>query len=278
MTTFPFLNSAGSAAFASQPTCRRLGATALLLACGAGTLGAQTAPAPTVVHKIESGVSYSRGDYGLTEDTEVFVVLATYVLDASSWRLRATLPWLHISGPAAVVANGTGSIGGPVRPTDASESGFGDSMLSLTYKINPLSDGLRTDFTAKVKAPTGDEDRGLGTGEFDYYAQLDFYRSFNGTTPFFNAGYRYLGDGLYQLDDGFYASGGVVVPLSDPSSIGAAVDWREAIVPGGDDAVEATAFYFTRINTAWTATIYGQKGFTDASPDYGAGASFSFQF
>ncbi len=229
--------------------------------------------------KLESGVSYSRGDYGLDTDTEVWVAPVNVVHETSRWRIRATLPWLHLSGPAAIVATGGNAAGGPVRPDDASTSGLGDSMLTLTHKSTPVSpDAWHADVSAKVKFPTGDEERGLGTGEFDTYAQLDFYRSIEGWTPFLNGGYRWLGDGLYQLKDGFYASGGLLCSLSDSSSVGASLDWRQKIVDGGDDALETTAFYHSRLSPRWSTTVYAQTGFTDASPDFGAGAQFSFGF
>src|SRR5690606_18090185 len=194
------------------------------------------------------------------------------------WTLRATIPWLQIDGPAAVVASGGSTAGGPVRPSAASTSGLGDSILGLTYKLNPDAVGLHTDLTAKVKFPTGDDSRGLGTGEFDYYGQIDFYQSFNGITPSVTGGYRVLGDGRYQLDDGFYGSGGLVFLVADRTTLGASLDWRQRIVAGGDDALESTVFFFRQFNPNWSGTFYGQTGFTDASADYGLGTSFSFSF
>lgn len=236
-----------------------------------------TTPSPTI-QKLESGVNYSRGDYGLAEDTEVFVVPFNYVAERGPWALRATLPWLQLNGPAAVVAGSNGSVGGPTRPTSSSESGLGDSVVALTYKTNTGPTGPHFNFTGKVKLPTGDEDRGLGTGEVDYQAQVDYYESFGSTTPFMNVGYRVLGDGLYQLEDGLYASGGVAFLVAEGTSIGASLDWRESIVTGGDDAVESTLFAYRKLNADWSTTVYGQKGFTDASPDFGFGVSLSYEF
>ncbi|MCF3651931.1 hypothetical protein [Synoicihabitans lomoniglobus] len=260
--------------------CGGLAALAFVAGMARAQSGGASASAtsPAVVQKLETGVSYSRGDYGLATDTEVLVVPFNYVNETGPWKFRATLPWLHLTGPAAVVADGGGTAGGPVRPNGSSTSGLGDSMLTATYALAAPPAGWRTDLSAKVKLPTGDEDRGLGTGEFDYYGQVDFYRTYASFTPFFNGGYRVLGDGIYQLKDGFYASGGVVVPIADASSIGGALNWREAIVAGGDDATEASAFYHTQLSSNWSTTVYAMKGFTDASADYGAGASFSFKF
>lgn len=239
---------------------------------------AQPTPPPSAIQKIEGGVSYSRGSYGLADDTEVIVVPFNYVAERGRWALRATFPWLRLSGPAAIVGGSSGAVGGPTRPSNASSSGIGDSLISLTYKTNPEPVGPNLNFTGKVKLPTGDETRGLGTGEFDYQAQIDYFQSFNGTTPFANFGYRVLGDGLYQLDDGFYASAGMAFLVADGTSVGASLDWRESIVTGGDDALETTLFAYRKLNKDWATTVYGQTGFTDASPDLGLGFSFSYQF
>lgn len=260
---------------------RSLRISALIAAATVAVTGVaigQSGPATSPVKKLELGMSYSRGDYGLAEDTEVLVVPASFVREAGAWVFRATMPWVYLTGPAALVANSGGGAGGPMRPNDDSTSGFGDALLALTYKLNPAPDGLHTDLTGRVKLPTGDGDRGLGTGEFDYYTQVDLYQTFDGTTPFMNAGYRVLGDGRYQLDDGFYASGGVAVRVADGTSVGGSVDWRQRIIAGSDDSVETTIFLFRRFSPTLSGTFYAQKGFTDASPDYGLGTSFSFSF
>ncbi|GAB5558414.1 MAG: transporter [Synoicihabitans sp.] len=239
---------------------------------------AQPTTSSSVVQKLEGGLSYSRGDYGLGTDTEVIVAPFNYVSESGPWSLRATLPWMYLKGPAAVVGGSSGAVGGPSRPNNASSSGLGDSLLALTYKTNPDPVGANINFTGKIKLPTGDENRGLGTGEFDYQAQIDYFESFDGTTPFLTGGYRVLGDGIYQLDDGFYASAGVAFLVADGTSVGGSLDWREAIVPGGDDALESTFFAYRQLSKDWSTTVYGQTGFTDASPDFGLGFSLTFEF
>lgn len=234
--------------------------------------------APAAITKLEFGASYSRGDFGLASDTEVLVAPVSVIYETKTWTIRATLPWVRLEGPAALVADGGAGAGGPVRPDNAATSGLGDSSLGFTYKTTRQPGGLHTDWTARVKFPTGDEDRGLGTGEIDYHLQVDLYQSFDRVTPFFTAGYRILGDGRYQLDDGFFASAGAAFLVAPGTSLGASLNWRQRIVARGDDAWDSTLFAYRKLNENWSGTIYAQKGFTNASADYGMGLSLIYQF
>lgn len=256
----------------------------LVLAClalaGAGAaLIAQNRDQPaSPVVRIESGFTYSRGSYGLEADTEVFAVPTTLSYEPGRWAFRATVPWVNIKGPASVVGSAGSGAGGPARPTTASEFGVGDSVLSATFKANTGADRLNVELTGRLKLPTGDDDRGIGTGEIDEYAQVDFYRTLGGITPFATLGYRWLGDGRYQLADGGFASGGMAFHVAEGTSVGAAYEWRDAIVDGGDRAREASVFIFHQFTPKWNSQLYVLKGFTDASPEIGAGALLSCRF
>src|SRR5688572_22906250 len=161
-------------------------------------LSAEPDSAAPPVWTVGSGVSYSQGDYGFATDTEFFSAPLNLGYEGRSWLLRASIPWITIEGPAA----NTGG-GGVPRPTTASESGLGDIFVSATYRFGEVLGPVHAAFTGRVKFPTADEARGLGTGETDYYSQLDFYRVLGSATPFVSLGYRFLGDSaVYQLKDG----------------------------------------------------------------------------
>jgi hypothetical protein len=129
-----------------------------------------------------------------------------------------------------------------------------------------------------VKAPTADEDKGLGTGETDYAAQVDLARVLGKTTLFGTLGQKFFGDpeGL-DFRDPVYASVGVSQKLTE-SSIGVAYDWREKATASGDAISEATLFYVLKLSPVWKTQIYLVKGFSDASPDWGAGIVQSYRF
>ena len=127
--------------------------------------------------------------------------------------------------------------------------------------------------------PTADEDRGLGTGATDYYGELTLSRTVGNATPFLTAGYRVLGDNAsYHLRNGAYVSGGAHFRVSAASVITAMLNWRQPIVAGGDDSVDALLMITHNLNTRWRFMAYGLAGFTDASPDVGTGMQLNYRF
>jgi len=240
------------------------------------------APAPTPANiKVGIGYDYSRGSYGLSQDTEVTFIPLHLNYDQDRWAFKASIPFINIKGPATVVAGGgTGSGGGaPTRPTTSSESGLGDITVSGTYHLRPVPGELNIDLTGRVKLGTADEDKGLGTGETDYYVQLDLYQNFGVITPFANVGYRFLGSNAsFQLEDGFYATAGAAFRVNDTTIVGAAYDWRYRIIDGAENGTDALGFISYTPNETWNVLGYVLIGFNDASPDLGLGTLLSYKF
>ena len=152
-------------------------------------------------------------------------------------------------------------------------------MLSATYHARPVPGELNVDFTGRVKFGTADEDKGLGTGETDYYGQIDLYQNFGTITPFGTVGYRVLGtNATFQLKDGMYASAGAAFRVSTKTVVGAAYDWRSRIIEGAQNGTDAIAFVSTSPNDRWNVLGYLLTGFNDASPDYGVGGLATYKF
>ncbi|HKB56412.1 MAG TPA: hypothetical protein VKC51_02385 [Lacunisphaera sp.] len=246
----------------------------LALLTGTAVLSAQSTPTPPAVTTLSTGFDYSRGDYGFTTNTEVFSTPLNLGYENHAWALSANFSYLRIKGPATVVAGS-----GTARPTSASESGLGDIYLGATYHFGPVAEQTNLDATARVKLPTADEARGLGTGAADYYGELTLSHIFTSVTPFATAGYRVLGDtATYQLRNGVYASGGAHFRVSPTSIVTALLNWRQPIVQGSDSSFDATAMFTRDYNARWRVMAYATKGFTNASPDVGAGFQASYRF
>jgi hypothetical protein len=245
-----------------------------------------TAPDPVETPaniKLGVGYDYSRGSYGLAQDTEVTFIPLHLNYDQGRWAFKASIPFITIEGPATVVAGGgTGGGGGggaPTRPITSSESGLGDITVSGTYHLRPVPGELNIDFTTRVKFGTADEDKGLGTGETDYYVQFDVYQNFGVITPFANVGYRFLGSNTsFQLEDGFYATAGAAFRVNDTTIVGAAYDWRYRIIDGAENGTDALGFVSYTPNETWNVLGYILVGFNDASPDLGLGTLLSYKF
>jgi hypothetical protein len=229
---------------------------------------------PAPAWTVGTGLNYSKGDYGFPTDTEIFSAPVNLDYESGSWLLRASIPWIRIKGPAA----NTGGGGAP-RPTASSESGLGDIYASATYRFGETLGPVNLAFTGRVKFPTADEVKGLGTGETDYYGQFDFYRTFGSSTPFVSLGYRVLGDSvLYPLEDGVFASAGSHFRVSPATIWTVAVNWGQRYVAGGDAATDAMLALTHDLNASWQLSGYLLKGFTDASPDHGAGLQVNYRF
>ena len=83
--------------------------------------------------RLSSGVSYSRGDYGEIEDTEVVAVPLAATLKTGDLKIRVSASWVNINGPGSLlstpeVRDGGGGQGrGRGRGGDSDNSGPGST-------------------------------------------------------------------------------------------------------------------------------------------------------
>jgi hypothetical protein len=261
--------------------------TLLLAGNAAAQTGAQTAAQAVQAQtgaaqtSVSAGAEYTTGKYGTPDKTETLYIPFILRHETGPWVLKATVPWLRITGPGNVIGAGADRVVVPgVNNARRTESGLGDIVLSGFYNIlDERKGGLGLDLGAKLKLPTADENKGLGTGELDYAVQLDFFRPFDATTLFGSIGYRVYGDppGV-TLRDVPYASIGASYRMSSQQAVGAAYDYRPHIVDGGGKVSEATLFWSNRFTPQWKLQLYGVVGFADASPDAGIGALLERRF
>jgi len=274
-----------------HPFQRGLAAAAgffLLAGNAVAQTGAQTASQAVAAQQGEAprtsvavGAEYSTGKFGGTETTDTLYIPVVIRHETGPWVLKATVPWLRITGPANVIGGGADRVVLPGASTGRrTESGLGDIVLSGFYNVlDERKGGLGLDVGAKVKLPTADDQKGLGTGELDYAAQMDFFKPFDATTLFGSIGYRVYGDPAgTTLKDVFYTSIGASYRMSSQQSVGVAYDYRPAIVNGGGKVSEATLFWSNRLSPQWKLQVYGVVGFADASPDAGIGALLERRF
>lgn len=230
-----------------------------------------------------TGIDFSNGDYGGDPiDTDITFIPFTTSYQTGQWKLKATIPWVRIIGPGTVVGAGDGGVvlgNGSNQLTRTNESGLGDIWLSATYETQFIPPELfYLDLTGKIKLPTADEDKGLGTGETDYTLQTDVFKPLGQFTPFATVAYKIKGDPSgVDLDNVFYLSGGSDFKVSDTSNIGASLDYQEASTSSSDDALDLFAYLNQKINTNWSYTFYGYKGLEDGSPDYGLGLQTTYK-
>jgi hypothetical protein len=224
-----------------------------------------------------AGVDYSTGTYGQTLDTNMTYVPLIVGYQASSFQAKVTVPYIAIEGPGAVVGGEDGGVvvksKGTAKTTVATESGLGDVVLQGTYNLYPADPhGLFLELSGKVKLPTADESKGLGTGQADYTAQLDAFFSRGPFTPFGMVGYRFRGSStVLPLKDGVVASAGLSARASNILSAGVSYDYRQAATATTSAVSEVSPFVIFKPAKPWSIDFYGTIGFSTASPDAGGG-------
>jgi Putative MetA-pathway of phenol degradation len=227
--------------------------------------------------QLTGGVDFSSGDYGASENTDITFVPIGIKYEINNFRVFGTLPYLSIKGPGAVVGGADPIIVGPEGPV-TTESGLGDIILGMAYLVEPTSDNMPfIEFAAKVKLPTADESRGLGTGKTDLALQIDAFQSFGNVTPYATLGYRIRGSSdLISLKNSFYGSAGFSYKLSPDNSAGVSFDFQTKSSDFLQNRYEVIPFFSFKASPDWKLLFYGSAGFSDSVPNFGLGVQIKY--
>ena len=222
-----------------------------------------------------NGADYSSGDYNNTTDTSLLYLPLRAEYHQGNWSGKISSGWLHINGPGRIVEPGIVLPGGSAR----SESGIADTWLSLSYRADMLPPVIGVlDVTGKVKLPTADKDKGLGTGKVDYALQVDYSRALGDLTPMLTTGYKFTGDPQdMPLRDILYISAGLDWRVVDNASVGASLDFQQASVSGMDEPLEVLTYLNHKINDRITISPYFYHGLSSSSPDIGLGVQMALK-
>ena len=250
----------------------------IVIAIAAGLpVNAQAIDLPSNHVFISTGVDFSTGKYGAEESTDMVYIPLTFKYGTDKWSSGLTLPYISLESPGDVVI-GPDGIPIPIPGGGStSESGLGDITGSFTWFAYPGTESLPiVDVTGRVKFPTADEDKGLGTGELDWALETDLIKTLDKNSLFFTLGYKIFGDtDLVKINNVFYGSIGNSYRYNKTTSLGAFYDIREATTNFTEGMNELTGFVSYRMNPKWKVLGYLVKGFSDGSPDVGAGVLFT---
>lgn len=267
---------------------------ALLLFLAGWLAGIQLALAESEF-SLGSGISYSSGDYGGSAATHIVTIpfVARYERDA--WTLRATLPYLRITGPGNVIPgvgpiatiNAVGqSVGLPlVGGSSASQtpattvSGLGDASVAATYTFYSADQNAGVGLTGRIKFATGDEQQALGTGSTDTGAQLEGFRRMGRNSLSGAIGYTWFGSSsIAQFQNVANFGVGASHRLDSDDVLGVAFDARQAGSPAPAALRELSAYWTHPVNRHWRMQLFALKGFATGSPDWGAGLNAGYTF
>ena len=148
---------------------------------------------------LSTGFGYSEGEYGDIENTKVLSVPVSLTYRNGPWKVRVSVPWVSINGPASLIStpegrgstggssgssgssgsnSGSGSSGGSgsgsaqvedssnvinsVQPalTNDKRSGLGDVSAAMTYSLD-LGGNFYLEPSAKVKLPSASRKKRL---------------------------------------------------------------------------------------------------------------------
>ncbi len=249
---------------------------AAVLLLGAGL--ADTSVAEGGRMSLTLGAEYTSGEYGGDENIDDVYLPLTVAWSNENLSARVTVPYAYVSAPeGSIIGRGNDVVIGSGE--SRSDSGLGDVTLAVSWLDVYSSRDVALDVTGKVKLGTADEEKGLGTGETDYTLQLDGYVFQDDFLWMATVGYKWRGDspGL-DLDDTWFAAGGMAVRMPAESRVGTLVSYRPEVVDGGEDAMDVTLFYDRDFAPALGAQLYVLAGLTDGSPDWGIGGSVSWSF
>ena len=229
---------------------------------------------------LETGMDYNTGKYGGTQSTEIRYVPVTGKYQGKSWTLKLTVPYLQITGPDNVIT-GVG-VTGTATGTRSTRSGLGDMIVAATNNVyygGPA--GLIVNLTGKVKLGTASSNGGygLGTGKNDYSFQSDLFQVTEDFTTFGSLGYKFLGSPAgYTLNNIFYGSLGGSYKFTQETSGGLMFNLGQKTSATGSPHQEAILFVSQKLSKDWKAQGYVLQGFTNAVPDFGAGATVAYLF
>ncbi len=247
---------------------------------------------------IEPAVEFSTGDYGTDEDTDLFSIpitvgyspiprLELYVTFVPFMYMKTT-NLLAVAGRPVVGMKGHGSKH-TLPPDDTeqedtdrdSETGIGDTTVGLSYYLLEQTQTLPSIyFSGSIKLPTADEDKYLGTGEFDYIVELGASKDFGPWGLFGSVEYNFIGDpgGDYDLDD--YA--GITLGISHRSferlKNSLYIYAAEAISDESDDQLEIGFKSRFSIDPRNDISAFVARGLQDGSPDWQLGLYWSWYF
>ena len=269
-----------------------------LFFCQAATLLA----APATPFSVSLGFDFASGDYGTGEDTEsIRIPLTIGYVPNDRLDFELVIPYLYQDNDSTVNlggnrfprhesgmgdSGGMGGMGGSGGTGDetvisnASQKGLGDSTLTAGYILfqeTETAPMLRP--LVYLKMPTGDEDKGLGTGAFDFGGGLSLGKGFGDWFTYAEAMYVIPGSTSdYKPDDYWTYLMSASYSLTENLAYGVDLSGATAAFDDGDSAlaVELNVNYWTSQYSRIGG--YVGKGLSDGSADYMVGLSGMISF
>ncbi|GFO56367.1 hypothetical protein GMSM_33740 [Geomonas sp. Red276] len=259
------------------------------------------ARAETPAVTVGMGFEFSSGKYGTSTRTEsVYAPLTVAVAPTERLGFSLEVPFLYQSNSSvtasvitgggmmgasghAAAMSGSGMMGsGGTAQTAASSSdvyGLGDVLLKGGYVLVPEGELMpRIRPYLQVKFPTA-QHQTLGTGNFDEGGAVELSKRIGRTYSFAEVGYLHQGrSDRVRLKDYLSYSAGTGYAVGDRFLPMIIVKGATSPAEGASDLLEARLKLKYLLTPETGIELYGAKGFTTNSPDYGGGLSIFHDF
>jgi hypothetical protein len=232
-----------------------------------------------------TGFDYTSGDYGLSIKTKISTWAITGEYSYDGWTARLYAPYERVTSPVGVVViSGHPRLEKRINALNQgktqSESGLSDVEASLSY--NALK-SEKTDwsavFTGSVKLPTGDEDKGLGSGKTDYGIAFDLSRAIDRFTPSIGIGYRLIGNPSgADLKNYLYGTVGLGYWVTDATNLALTFESDQRSSASSSVDNELSCGLNHHLAKGWDLEAHVLAGLSQAAPDFGLGASVRCSF
>jgi hypothetical protein len=234
--------------------------------------------------ELRLGASYDEGDFGTNDTTKTIFVPLTFKYLGKRFDVGVTASWVQIETVGGVVVlDGTPIATGEGQRGRETESGIGDTLLKGRFYL-VTDQGLPSPWPSinpfvKLKIPTGDEDKNLSTGEFDYGGGIEFDKTLGRVILFGDVSYTIIGEPPRQnFRNQPGASLGAGARVTNSVLLAALVDWRRAIVKGNEDPVQLIGILSFSALPTLTVSPYALVGLTSGASDFGVGFEVAYKF
>jgi hypothetical protein len=228
--------------------------------------------------------SYTSGNYGTTERTNVRYAPLSIRRLLPDGDITLVIPYLHLTSDAAVtIVNGIPQAAGGQQAarTRTISEGLGDILLRGRYYVLDEQGLLPTvAVTGRVKFPTADEAKGLGTGQFDESAGLE-------VTKYLSENWLGLADFTYTLvgkldtitlRNQWFFDVGLGYSFTKDFLGSVYYEEQQSPVPGRTNPRDALAAFSHRITSLVRLNMALMLGLNSSSPDYGITGGLSLRF
>jgi len=244
--------------------------------------------------------NFSTGKYGGTDKTDVLSVPLRLSVSNKRFSLGVTIPYLAITSAGGVLpiagqvvatggasTPGTGSGPQSIAPlahvsthtvARTTQRGVGDTVVALTTTLWDEKDYLPSFFVGgKIKIPTADKKKSLGTGEYDYGVKSGLSKYFGAFSLFADGAYTWVGSpsGL-TLSNILSYGGGVGYEWTKSFETSVSVNGARAAFKGTPAPLEVGLDVQKRFSQL-TLGLSAGKGLSKASPDWSGGFSASWR-